>query len=34
MGCFYEGYMTTGTTSDATDAAVQENIVAARYSLQ
>ena len=33
MGCFYEGYMTAGDTTDATDEAVQANIVAARYSL-
>ena len=26
MGKFYEGYMVTGVTTDATDAAVQANI--------
>jgi hypothetical protein len=30
-GTFYEGVMTTGYTSDATDAALQANIVAAGY---
>ena len=30
-GTFYEGVMTQGYTSDATDAAVQANIVAAGY---
>ena len=30
-GNFYEGYMTTGYTSEATDAAVQANIIAAGY---
>lgn len=30
-GKFYEGYMVTGVTSDATDDAVQANIVAAGY---
>ena len=31
IGTFYEGVMTQGFTSDATDAAVQANIVAAGY---
>ena len=31
MGCFYEGVMTSGVTSDATDEAVQANIVAVAY---
>jgi hypothetical protein len=31
QGKFYEGYMVTGVTSDATDAAVQANIVAVKY---
>lgn len=31
MGCFYEGYMATGVTTDATDNAVQENIVSVAY---
>jgi hypothetical protein len=31
-GCFYEGYMATGVASDATDASIQENIVAVGYS--
>jgi hypothetical protein len=31
MGKFYEGYMVTGVTTDATDAAVQANIVAVGY---
>ena len=31
MGCFYEGYMVSGTTSDATDELVQANIVALAY---
>merc|ERR1712226_757122 len=31
-GNFYEGFMTTGYASDETDAAVQANIVAVRYS--
>jgi len=31
MGCFYEGVMVTGVTSDATDEAVQANIVAVAY---
>jgi len=30
-GSFYEGYMATGYTSEATDAKVQANIVAAGY---
>ena len=33
QGNFYEGFMTTGATSDATDDAVQANIVAAGYKL-
>ena len=32
MGCFYEGVMVRGVTTDATDAAVQANIVAVGYS--
>ena len=32
QGCFYEGYMATGNASDATDAAIQENIIAVGYS--
>lgn len=31
MGCFYEGVMVTGATTDATDEAVQANIVAVAY---
>lgn len=31
MGNFYEGYMVTGVTTDATDDAVQANIVAVGY---
>ena len=31
MGNFYEGYMVTGVTTDATDDAVQANIVAVAY---
>jgi hypothetical protein len=31
MGSFYEGFMTTGYASDATDAAVQANIIAVGY---
>ena len=31
MGCFYEGYMVTGCTTDATDEAVQANIVSVAY---
>jgi hypothetical protein len=31
MGCFYEGYMVTGVTTDETDEAVQANIVAVAY---
>ena len=31
MGCFYEGYMVSGVTTDATDDAVQANIVALAY---
>ena len=31
IGTFYEGVMTAGYTTDATDDAVQANIVAARY---
>ncbi|HEX5192630.1 MAG TPA: arabinofuranosidase catalytic domain-containing protein [Solirubrobacteraceae bacterium] len=34
QGTFYEGVMTRGFPSDATDAAVQANIVAARYNVQ
>ena len=32
-GIFYEGVMTAGYASDGTDAAVMDNIVAAKYSL-
>ena len=32
MGKFYEGIMVTGATSDATDEAVQANIVAVGYA--
>ena len=32
-GNFYEGYMTTGATSDATDEAVQTNIRTVGYSM-
>ena len=32
MGCFYEGVMVSGTTSDSTDDAVQANIVAVGYA--
>jgi hypothetical protein len=28
VGTFYEGFMASGVTADATDAAIQENIVA------
>jgi len=31
LGIFYEGVMTTGYTTDATDEAVQANIVAVGY---
>jgi hypothetical protein len=31
-GTFYEGVMTSGYPSDATDALVQANIVAAKYA--
>merc|ERR1712151_1344310 len=31
QGTFYEGFMVTGATSDATDEAVQANIVAVGY---
>ena len=31
VGTFYEGAMTANYTSDATDAAVQANVVAAGY---
>ena len=31
VGTFYEGVMTASYTSDATDAAIQANIVAAGY---
>ncbi|MGH3168028.1 MAG: arabinofuranosidase catalytic domain-containing protein, partial [Trebonia sp.] len=34
QGTFYEGVMTSGYPSSATEAAVQANIVAARYSVQ
>ena len=34
QGTFYEGVMTTGYPSDATDQAVQANVVAAKYSMQ
>jgi hypothetical protein len=34
QGTFYEGVMTAGYPSDATDEAVQANIVAARYDVQ
>jgi len=34
QGTFYEGVMTAGYPSDATDQAVQANIVAARYDVQ
>ena len=33
MGKFYEGIMVTGTTTDATDEAVQANIVGVKYSI-
>ena len=33
MGKFYEGIMVTGTTTDATDDAVQENIKAVKYAV-
>merc|ERR1719263_496535 len=33
MGKFYEGIMVSGTTDDATDEAVQANIVGVRYSI-
>lgn len=33
-GNFYEGYMTTGATSDATDEAVQANIAAVGYKME
>ena len=33
-GTFYEGVMTSGYPTDATDDAVQANIVAARYDVQ
>ncbi len=33
QGTFYEGVMTSGFPSDATDAAVQANIVAAQYNV-
>jgi hypothetical protein len=32
MGCFYEGVMVSGTTTDAVDEAVQANIVAVGYA--
>lgn len=31
MGCFYEGFMVSGATTDKTDALVQANIVAVAY---
>lgn len=31
IGAFYEGIITQGYTSDATDAAIQANIVSAGY---
>ena len=31
-GNFYEGFMATGVASEATDEAIQANIVAAQYS--
>ena len=31
-GNFYEGFMATGTASEETDAAIQENIIAVQYS--
>ena len=31
VGTFYEGFMASGVTADATDAAIQENIVAVGY---
>ncbi|MFI1096633.1 arabinofuranosidase catalytic domain-containing protein [Streptomyces sp. NPDC020917] len=34
QGTFYEGVMTSGYPSDATDQAVQANVVAARYGVQ
>src|SRR5207244_2039874 len=34
QGTFYEGVMTSGYPTDATDHAVQANIVAARYDVQ
>ena len=33
QGNFYEGFMATGATSDATDDAVQANIVAVGYKM-
>ena len=33
QGNFYEGFMATGDTSDATDEAVQANIVAVGYKM-
>jgi hypothetical protein len=32
QGCFYEGIMATGIASEATDEAIQANIVATQYS--
>jgi hypothetical protein len=32
MGCFYEGVMVSGTTTDAVDEAVQANIVSVGYA--
>ena len=34
VGTFYEGVVTKGYSTDAADAAVQANIVAARYGSQ
>ena len=34
QGTFYEGVMTAGYPSDATDQQVQANIVAAKYNVQ
>jgi hypothetical protein len=31
VGTLYEGFMASGVTADATDAAIQENIVAVGY---
>ena len=32
QGCFYEGIMVSGVTTDATDEAVQSNVIAVKYS--